>query len=230
MDAVSENYREDGRCPGCGGTLVAGLSLCSPCKARDRERAEAAKAASDGRSRRQAAAIQATEAAFPEVIRETVLDRLDERLAKIVHEYDPQARESWLLFGSTRVGKTRTAYLLAKKHTATNGTPAHFYTMRRLESVIDRSFREKKHAEVLDNLIEAPFLVIDDFGKEKLTERLAVDLFALLDERTANRRPTIITTNLNGDLLEAKFAAVDANLAAALVARLREFFRRVAAF
>lgn len=225
----SDNDRES-RCPGCGGTLAAGLALCVPCKVRDREREDAARAAAERSAKARGAAVQLTEDAFPEVIRETEIGRLDGRLAKVAQEYDPRARESWILFGSTRVGKTRTAYLLAKKYAEVIGRPAAFYTMRRLESVIDRSFREKKHAEILDGLIEVPFLVVDDFGKEKLTERLAVDLFALLDERTANRRPTIITTNLTGDLLESRFAAVDANLAAALVARLREFFRRAAAF
>lgn len=223
-------FDREGRCPGCGGTLAAGLSLCSPCRAKDREAQERAAAIAESQAKARAGAISATEAAFPEVIRETVLDRLDPRLAKVAEEYDPKARESWILFGATRVGKTRTAYLLAKRYSQVIGRPASFYTMRRFESIIDRSFREKKHAEVLDGLIECPFLVIDDFGKEKLTERLAVDLFAILDERTSNRRPTLITTNLNGDLLESKFAAVDANLAAALVARLREFFRRASAF
>lgn len=227
---MAEDSNREGRCPGCGGSLAEGLVLCVPCKVREREKTEQARAISEGASKARAGAINATEAAFPEVIRETVLERLDDRLAKVAAEYDPRAKESWLLFGATRVGKTRTSYLLARKHAQVIGTAAHFYTMRRLESVIDRSFREKKHAEVLDNLIEVPFLVIDDFGKEKLTERLAVDLFAILDERSSNRRPTVITTNLNGDLLEAKFASIDPNLAAALVARLREFFRRASAF
>lgn len=228
METVS-NLRE-ARCPGCGGTLAEGLSLCVPCKVRQREAEDRTKAVAESKAKARSGAVAVTESAFPEVIRETQADRLDPRLGKIASEFDPRARESWLLFGATRVGKTRTAYLMARRHAEVIGSPAAFYTMRRFEALIDRSFREKRHAETLDGLIEAPFLVLDDFGKEKLTERLAVDLFALLDERTSNRRPTVITTNLTGDLLEAKFALVDANLAAALVARLREFFRRASAF
>ena len=210
--------------------MAEGLTLCVPCKVRQREAEDRVKAAAEARAKSRSGAVAATESAFPEVIRETLADRLDPRLGKIASEFDPKARESWLLFGATRVGKTRTAFLMARRHAEVIGSPAAFYTMRRFEALIDRSFRDKRHAETLDGLIEAPFLVLDDFGKEKLTERLAVDLFALLDERTSNRRPTIITTNLTGDLLEAKFALVDANLAAALVARLREFFRRASAF
>lgn len=218
------------RCPGCGGFLAEGLELCLPCRASDRERKEQAKAAAESRAASRAKAIETTIAAFPEVIRETEVSRLDERMQKVIAEYDPAQRESWVLFGATRVGKTRTAFMLAKKYSEHLGLPCTFLTMRRFEATIDQSFRDKRHAEALDRLISVPFLVIDDFGKERLTERLAVDLFALIDERTADRRPTVITTNLTGDLLEQKFTAIEPNLAIALVARIREFFRKVAAF
>lgn len=218
------------RCPGCGGDLVEGLKLCSPCKAREREEADRAKTVSESHSKARDAAIAKTRDAFPEVIQETDPAKLDDRLRAVVEGYDPMARESWLLFGATRVGKTRTAYCLAIAYAKARMRPATFLTMRRFESIVERSFRDKRHSEVLDELIEAPFLVLDDFGKEKLTERLAVDLFAIVDERTGNRRPTVITTNLTGDALEAKLAAIEPNLASALVARLREFFRKASAF
>lgn len=90
-----------------------------------------------------------------------------------------------------------------------------------------KSFRDKRHDEILDRLCSAPFIVLDDFGKEKITDRIASDLFALIDDRTSNRRPTLITTNLNGAALEDRLSHSDPELAAALVARLREFFTLV---
>lgn len=219
-----------GSCPGCGGFLAQGLNLCVPCKAVARAKEEAQQTRKVEHAASNQRAVADTLAAFPEVIRETDTERLDERLRAVVTGYDPTRRESWLLFGATRVGKTRTAFCLARHFAEAMGRPATFLTMRKLEATIDQSFRNKRHAEELERIIAAPFLVIDDFGKERLTERLAVDIFAIIDERTADRRPTVITTNLTGDALEAKFAAVEPNLAAALVARLREFFRKAAAF
>lgn len=223
-------HRGSDLCPGCGCLLSEGLTICVPCKVEAREKEDRVKDAQDKRSRDMGKAVADTDAAFPEVIRETEVARLDDRLRQVVESYDPSRRESWLLFGATRVGKTRTAYCLARQFAQQIGKPAHFQTMRKLEATIDQSFRDKRHGEVLQRIIDLPFLVIDDFGKERLTERLAVDIFAIIDERTSERRPTVITTNLTGDALEAKFAAIEPNLAAALVARLREFFRKAAAF
>ena len=217
------------RCPGCGGWLAEGLSLCTPCKARHREEGERAREVSDNQSKARLEAVRASEMAFPEVIRETDASRLSEALQKVLKEYQPGAKESWVLFGPTRAGKTRTAFLLAKAFATFHGKPATFLTMRRFESAIDKSFQSKRHADCLETFIAAPFLVLDDFGKEKLTERLACDLFAIIDERTADRRPTVITTNLTGDLLEAKFSNVEPTLAEAMVARIREFFRKAQA-
>lgn len=219
-----------GTCPSCGGFLAAGLALCTPCKAKARAKAEATSQVAQDGAQRTAKAIADTVAAFPEVIRETDAAQLDPRLRAVVDAYDPSKRQSWLLFGATRVGKTRTAFCLARRYAEAMGKPAAFLTMRRFEATVDKSFKDKRHGEVLQGLIDCPFLVLDDFGKERLTERLAVDLFALVDERTADRRPTVITTNLTGDVLEAKFAAVEPNLASALVARLREFFQKQSAF
>lgn len=217
------------RCPGCGGFLAEGLELCTPCKATRRDNQERAHLITLENSKAREDAMAKTLAAFPEVIRETELGKLSQGLQDTINGYEPAKRESWVLFGPTRVGKTRAAFCMAHKYTQHLARPAMFLTMRKFEATIERSFRDKRHAEVLEGLINAPFLVIDDFGKEKLTERLACDLFAIIDERTSDRRPTIITTNLNGELLEQKLSSVEPSLAEALVARIREFFRKATA-
>jgi DNA replication protein DnaC len=214
------------RCPGCGGWLAEGLTLCTPCKASQRAEADRAKDAFDSAAKARQEALERTNGAFPEVIRETALDTLPAKMQETARGYQPGAKESWVLFGPTRSGKTRTAFLMALAYAKHHAKPATFLTMRGFEATIEKSFRDKRHAETVERLIGCPFLVLDDFGKEKLTERLAVDLFAIIDERTADRRPTIITTNLTGDLLEARFATVDPSMAEPMVARLREFFRK----
>jgi len=57
-------------------------------------------------------------------------------------------------------------------------------------------------------------------GKEKMTDRMASVLFALIDQRTQNKRSTIITTNLTGDQLLERFH--DKETGNAFVARLKD--------
>ncbi len=70
------------------------------------------------------------------------------------------------------------------------------------------------------NLAEVPVLFLDDFGKGKFTERVEVELFGLVERRTANCLPIILTTNFVGEALEAKMSP---DRGAPLVRRLREF-------
>jgi DNA replication protein DnaC len=78
-------------------------------------------------------------------------------------------------------------------------------------------------------MTNVPLLFLDDMGKEKMTDRMASCLFALIDQRTMHKRPTIITTNLTGDTLMERFH--DKETGAAFVARLKDsdLFERVAA-
>ena len=51
----------------------------------------------------------------------------------------------------------------------------------------------------MDELINVPFLVIDDFGVQRNTEWESEMLYNLIDSRYAEERPIIITSNFNID-------------------------------
>ena len=215
------------RCPGCGGWLADGLTLCSPCRGREREQQKAAAEINERQSKERSEAVANTKADFPELFHDTDKSRLHPSLQAALDAYQPLDRKSYVLFGETRAGKSRAAYLMAIAYSTACRRAALFLPMRRLEGAIEKGFASKKHAEQMDALAETGFLVLDDLDKVRLTERMAVELFGLIDERTMNRRPTIITTNLNGTALEERLSKVDPNLAAPFVARLREFFTPV---
>lgn len=215
-------------CPACGHSKpIHGFCESLPCRATRRAEEEARRDKELRELSRNSKASKDSLVCFPEVIRETEISRLSEPLRKAVETYDASARRSLLIYGSTRTGKTRAAFLIAQAFAAATSRSVEFYTMRTFEAALMKSFRDKRHDEVLDRLCSAPFIVLDDFGKEKITDRIASDLFALIDDRTSNRRPTLITTNLNGSALEDRLSHSDPELAAALVARLREFFTLV---
>jgi DNA replication protein DnaC len=44
-------------------------------------------------------------------------------------------------------------------------------------------------------------LLIDDLGKQKMTERAETELYDVLEHRTNNLKPTLVTTNATGQQL-----------------------------
>ncbi len=129
---------------------------------------------------------------------------------------------SLLLHGTTRLGKTRAAWEVTRRHWKQNYKRQVTMTMRGFERMIEEGFQRNDHSKRLDDLISVPFLYVDDLGKERTTQRVACDLFAVIDERTINHRPTLITTNFTSSGLLGRFD--DQELGMALVGRFRDYF------
>lgn len=170
------------------------------------------------------------ETPMPELFADTDPDRLGE-LGLIAKCWDHTTGKGLLIHGSTRKGKTRTAWYIANRLWNENKYKNKylFLTMFELEARIASSWGNSTWDKVMLNMTNVPYLFLDDLGKEKMTDRMASCLFALIDQRTMHKRPTIITTNLTGDTLLERFH--DRETGAALVARLKDtdLFNRVAA-
>lgn len=134
-----------------------------------------------------------------------------------------------LLHGTTGIGKSRAAWEWVNRewlkgvHKDIN-LPFTFLSMSEFEDKIQNSFTDKNHGDVLKELCETPVLALDDLGKERLTPRMASDLFALIDKRSLKSRVTIITTNFNGQGLIDRFQPQDKETGVALVRRLRDYY------
>lgn len=67
-------------------------------------------------------------------------------------------------------------------------------------------------------------LVIDDFGKERLTEWSLPIVFAIINKRSMSGKPTIITTQYTGQqLIERMTVDGDSETARAIISRLTEY-------
>jgi DNA replication protein DnaC len=135
-----------------------------------------------------------------------------------------------LLHGTTGVGKSRAVWSIVNRIWMTGykrnlNLSFVFLAMRDLEAMIEKSFDEHNHGEVIKKLCTTPLLVIDDLGKERLTSRMATDLFSIIDERANNCRATIITTNFNGSALIDRFPGSDKETGIALVRRLKDYYK-----
>lgn len=168
--------------------------------------------------------------AMPALFRDTEVSRLHPSIQKAV-EWKPEGDKSGLLLhGTTGIGKTRAIWEIIRKQWVESAKrdrqlAYQFLTMRKIEGMIEKGFDDRQHARMLEGLIELPFLVIDDFGKERLTQRMASDLFAIIDERSTAKRPTIISTNYNGTTLLERFDSRDIETGKALIRRLKDYYQ-----
>ena len=166
---------------------------------------------------------------MPEIFRETDITQLHQKIQDGI-DWKPDGNKSGLLLhGNTGVGKTRGIWEIVRrlwvlKAQKDRQMDYKFLTMRKLEGLIEKSFDERKHSEMIDGLIEAELLVLDDLGKERLTSRMASDLFSIIDERSTSRRPTIISTNFNGNSLLERFENKDKETGVAMIRRFKDYY------
>ena len=165
---------------------------------------------------------------MPEAYRETVTDQLPSERMRRAMDWVPGEKRSLLLHGTTGCGKTRVAWSVFNRlWLASYPKDAEFLPMRKIDGMIEKGFDDRDHGGVIDHLIEVPLLALDDLGKERMTARLESDLFAILDERTANKRTTIITTNYTSQGLQERFS--NAETGPAFVRRLKDYFQAIGA-
>jgi DNA replication protein DnaC len=166
---------------------------------------------------------------MPAIFRDTDIERLHDKIKDNI-DWRPEGDKTGLLIhGTTGVGKTRALWEIVRRMWVQKtrqdvNMPYLFLTMRKIESMIEQGFDTKKHGTMLESLIEHPLLVIDDLGKERLTSRMASDLFAIVDERSVNRKTTIISTNFNGTTLLERFENKDKETGVALIRRLKDYY------
>jgi hypothetical protein len=161
------------------------------------------------------------ETPVPPLFADTDLQRLPEPLPTIASTWTPDGK-GLVIHGTTRKGKTRTAWYLAKRlyDESPYANRFLFLTMFDLEVRLVSAWGTHSWDKEMTKMVNVPLLYLDDLGKEKMTDRMASVLFALIDQRTQNKRSTIITTNLTGDQLLERFH--DKETGNAFVARLKD--------
>lgn len=126
----------------------------------------------------------------------------------------------WLR-GDTGSGKTRLATMLLRR-LHLEGWKVHFLTHCEFSEQSRKYSFEPPTERVrwFNHLTTVDVLLLDDLGKEKFTEKPESDLFNLVDSRSSNEKPMIVTSNLSGRELEEKMSK---DRGEPLVRRLAEF-------
>ena len=105
-----------------------------------------------------------------------------------------------LLSGNTGVGKTHLTKCMAneliKRHKLVLLTTSFSMHQDFIKSYSTRDLEEKQ--QLLSRYLNAEILFIDDLGTELRNPNITISyLYQVLNERRINKRPTVITTNLN---------------------------------
>ncbi len=123
---------------------------------------------------------------------------------KIIQDYynnDIFKEKSLYLYGGCGVGKTYSIYALAI-YLMVNKYSLCIFNLIDLLNKIRLSYNREK--SYIEKLYDVEFLVIDDIGKEKVSEWVAEQLYSLINHRYENMKTTIFTSNLNLNELSEK--------------------------
>ena len=126
-----------------------------------------------------------------------------------------------VLHGETGLGKTRVAMMALKGHHMAGLKVVPLLAGKFAYQVMTLLGESTSaFAAWYEGLIAADIVLLDDLGKEKMTERCETELFNLIEERSQHLRPLIVTTNTVGDSLEDKLSD---DRSGPLLRRVREF-------
>lgn len=131
-----------------------------------------------------------------------------EDLRAYAEEFDSDSA-NLLLYGNAGLGKTHAALAVAgmvleKGYDAIYISSPDFFS--RVEDLHFGNDNAGQKEALLEAVTNADLLILDDLGTEMVSAYTISTLYTLLNNRTANRRPTIFTTNIiDGTLMEKRY-------------------------
>ena len=199
---------------------------CPPCQAKLRAEQEAAERTREAEARRKAwAELCPVEFRANDEGGETDPNRLRLEQPKFSEALRWRfGKTGLLLIGPSGTCKTRVAWRILRRE---------FEAGRRVVAMKAHGFgvecQERRtskggFADWYRHLVRVPLLFIDDLGKGRFTDDAESHFFGLIDERTENGRPMIITSNSTGTALKARMSE---DRGEPIIRRLRDYCQTV---
>jgi DNA replication protein DnaC len=152
------------------------------------------------------------EAGIPELYRDVTLDSLDATRApeafticRQFAEMPDDIRRCLLLLGGSGVGKTCLAVAILHQIIRNSFKSGRFWNAPEGFAAIRASFGNGDTESSMIKVLGNSLIVIDDLGKQRLTEWSREQLFVLIDGIYSRERLCIITSNLHEEEFVATF-------------------------
>jgi len=118
------------------------------------------------------------------------------------------------LLGPPGVGKTHLAASIAHRFAASRGDAVYLTAMTIMERIQARYGREPDpdDVDVVDTLKAAPLLVIEEYGREGVSQHARDKLFGIINARYGREQPTVIVSNLTLREIDAHDPALRSRL------------------
>lgn len=136
-----------------------------------------------------------------------------------------EAKGKGLIFtGTVGTGKTHLSAAIAWM-LLNEGSSVVYGTVATLLAKLRSTYNDDKvdERQVFDKFVNCDLLIIDDLGKEKVTEWADQVMFEIINTRYERNKSLVITTNMRLSALQAKYE----NTGAALVSRILEMCQGV---
>ncbi len=146
------------------------------------------------------------------------------RASKFVSAF-PAVDRGLLFYGPHGVGKTHLAIGILKEAIRSKGARGYFFETRDLLRLVRDTYNRtvvETEMDVLEPVLNADLLVLDDLGAEKTSEWVQETLGLVVNTRYNAKRPTVFTSNLDDDLPNTDPRSFIYQLGARTRSRLKE--------
>ncbi|MBR4627959.1 MAG: ATP-binding protein [Ruminococcus sp.] len=135
-----------------------------------------------------------------------IMSRILDFCVKYAENFSPSS-ESVFMSGDTGLGKTHLSLAIANKVLEKGYSVIYDSVINILRNIEKENFSREHSSEMIDAVMDAELLILDDLGTEYETPFYNSTVYNIINTRLNSGKPTIISTNLGFDGISGRYDA-----------------------